>query len=617
MIEEKRSAAAENERRIKNEMLDAVESWTLVDVPGALVESVRAQKPECTDEVLLKTCKTLFRKMFASIDASEVAKVQYGIKTVGRMLDDIFIKEVNGILPPVGCAGTLYDRIWDFKLKQLNGTCKSLISDAKKDAQMNWKVNRTMYDPIWTDHNDGLLSANVFNPVEDIGTYFLGPTSLRLPGDPPNKRIDELNFFEISTLIFWDAARSLFNLTAAGSLSFELSSNSVTEFCRKIRDQESRQHPIKFHRIFLSNIPDYIGMLSVFTVILPLLHRPSRFVPTFIQSNVLFNTGLWSSYSHYIYSSTGIPDFFGAERLLGIRFLTMDSVWEQQNQYTWSDVVRPQASREELTLWLHRVLLFSLLPPMRDPYGSWNEECPMNFASFLRLCTFCVETLGYPIHWVGGVVDDVLAACSGKSTLKTKAEFPSSSPITFSGKTKLHRVDLQPFRIEVVSQIKIWCSLYGDVLIPTTGLSFLGNDRCNKYRLSLTCLLAVKGASVDGAGGLPQPMCLGFVLSDCKNPDGAEDRLTPFLSSMDAMQGRIRSDALTKGSKGPMIFSCLGFNCNLPYDKDHSIEFYMSQSSFEVYSDYYISLIRTDSWNQLGLCSFSQQMRLSNAVLVE
>ena len=625
-LQEKR----QQNRERKEEFLQEIEDMTIDDFPKEHLDFVRSTMPRSTDEsVLLDALKFTLRNVIDETDDDALADAQDGKLSSGRRLDNRFIERVNAILPPAGCAGELYDRILSTDREEGAGLV-DLLNQAEHSIKKEWKVNRTMHDPNWTKFREGKMDTNIFNPVADIGTEFLfarGRVLSTFHYEPTIPQLQEMNFFECSTLFFWNVAHALTNLHGAGVLRLELSFGSLTHFCRGIQDDPSRPYPSKFHRMFLSNVPDYIGLLSIFTEVAPLLHRPSKLVPTFIQSNVLYNCGIWRSYSHYVYSATGIPSRSDELRLVGIRNLTLDSVWAHQNQWTWMQDDRPQASREELALWLHRVLLMALLPPARDPHGAWNEQCPTNMATFLRVCTFCVETLGYPRHWVGEIIDDILTARK-TGTLKTKAEVPTSSPVVYSGHSKFRNFDLRPFQNEIISQVRLWCTHYSDILIPVTALSIMGNDRCYKYRLNLCKHADSKYLGIPGygTGGVLMSMVLGFVLSKCDNPDGSgvkASQMYPAKSFLDFClydpsmgDGRIRSEALRNGSMAPLIFSCVIFDCSVT-DQKHAIEFYMDETTFTEYSNYFISPIRTDSWNQVGARSKKDQLRLCDAVVVE
>lgn len=107
-------------------------------------------------------------------------------------------------------------------------------------------------------------------------------------GDSTIQQVQDMDFFQCCTLWFWNVAHALINLRDADILRLELSIDPITHFCgQRAREEDSRGTSSgKFHRIFLSNIPDYIGFLSVVTEVAPLLHRPSKLPPTFIQCNV-------------------------------------------------------------------------------------------------------------------------------------------------------------------------------------------------------------------------------------------------------------------------------------------------------------------------------------------
>lgn len=308
----------ERNQQRKEQRLEEIDSLTL-DAFGCpenidMYRELLPPSERSDDAKLLVTLKKLFRAQMEDMDPNDLENVESGSDSGGRFVDKKFLLEVNAILPPKGCV-SLYDQIWESEYSP--GECESLMEKAKTDVRSTWKVNRTMFDPTWTKVMKGMIPQNEFNPIADIGSSFLYCSGVLDCFGRDDNEITRMNFFECTSLFFWHTSQALVNLAAADAVCLELNFGSVTDLCRSIQDGHSGR---KFHRMFLSNIPDYIGTMSVFTEILPLLHPPTKSVPSFIQSNVLYNTQLWANYSHYIYSATGIPTLGQCNKLLGLQY---------------------------------------------------------------------------------------------------------------------------------------------------------------------------------------------------------------------------------------------------------------------------------------------------------
>ena len=450
-VRDQMNATKERNLQKKQKMLAEIDELTLDSCPPEILEMIRSRLPVSDDAELLNMVKQLMYTNIEGQDADELEEVHTGASSGGRFLDQKFLSDVNAILPPQGCAGDLYDQIWEEEYDSKK--FQALFDKAKMDVKSSWKVNRTMFDPRWSKFKEGQIPPNKYNPIADIGTQFLYACGVLEYLQSSVNEIKAMTFFQCTSLYFWNVSRALVDLISAGSLSIELNIGSVIDLGRSIQqDSNSRR---KFHRIFVSNIPDYIGQTAIFTEIAPILHLPTKTMPSFIQSNVLYNTQIWQNYSHYIYSATGIPTLDDAAKMLGLEYITQDNVWSHHNQWTWLNKASPtKASRAELTQWLHRLLLFALLPPKRDSYNNCMEMFSMNVAAFMRVCVFCVETLEYPAHRIGGILDDVVSACS-KGTLKTTAEIPFISPVAYRASTKVNQIAMKSFQLELLSQIDI------------------------------------------------------------------------------------------------------------------------------------------------------------------
>jgi len=616
-VQEQIDSIRSGNRKRKEERIAAIDNATLEEFPSSLLDMLREDMPvelRNDDGKLLDFAKIFIRNAMEKEDPDEVEDYNSGKLSPGRALDKEFLIATRAILPPFGCqANDVYARIYE------EDECppEYLLDEARKDIKSSWKVNRTMFCPIWMKFRDGMPGINEYNPVADIGESFLcyNDTMTYLEGSPSSS--SELNFFQCTSLFFLNVAKAMNNLMTNGALRIDLSVDSITTLCRSIQDGKLEQR--KFHRIYLSNIADYIGTLSIFTEVAPLLHCPTKLVPSFIQTNVLYNCQVWSSYSQFVYSATAISSLDACGSLLGLTFMNSDNIWVHCHQ--WKGGLTPCATKDEVTRWLHRLLLIILLPPKRESYNP-NENCPMNIAQFLRTCVYCIEHLKYPIHWIGSVLDDIITACS-TGVLKTKAEIPSSSPLTFRACKTMNKVNIKPFRLELLTQISIWKNKYEDHLLP---LNLVSHSTCRQYRIVLWPHSSPPCIDMPrvGCGGKCNSLCLGFVLSKnenlCSNHDeddlgGMMSDFSDFISHMNG-EGKVRQLALD-GDDTIHFFSCMRFDRDLATGQ-YFIEFLLTKDDFNQYSSYYVHPFRTDSWVKLGIFTGGENsIRLRDAKLVD
>lgn len=607
------SIRSDNRKR-KEERIAAMDNATLDHFPSSLLDMIKEDMPvemRDDDEKLLDFAKEFICAAMEKEDPDEVGDYESGKLSSGRAFDKEFLIATRAILPPYGCqANDVYAHIFEEE-----ECSEELLNEARKDIKSSWKVNRTMFCPIWMKFQDSMPGINEYNPVADIGECFLcyNDTMTYLEGSSSSS--SQLNFFQCTSLFFLNVAKALTNLSSK-ALCIELSVDSITTLCRSMQDGKLEKR--QFHRIYLSNIADYIGTLSIFTEVAPLLHRPTKLVPSFIQTNILYNCPVWSSYSQFVYSATAISSLDACGSLLGLTFMNSDNIWAHCHQ--WTGGVTPCATKDEVTRWLHRLLLIILLPPKRESYDI-NENCPMNIAQFLRTCVYCIEYLKYPMHWIGSVLDDIITACS-TGVLKTKAEIPSSSPLTFHACNAMNKVNIKPFRLELLTQISIWKNQYEDYLLP---LNMVSHSTCHRYRIDLWPHSSPPCIDMPrvGCGGKCDSLCLGFVLSKnenlCSNHNeddlgGMMSDFSDFISHMNG-EGKVRQLALD-GDDTIHFFSCMRFDRDLATSQ-YFIEFILTKDDFNQYSSYYVHPFRSDSWVKLGIFTGGENsIRLRDAKLL-
>ena len=163
-----------------------------------------------------------------------------------------------------------------------------------------------------------------------------------------------------------------------------------------------------FDHIYLSNIPDYTGMLPVFSYGVEAL-KPHGI----IESKILINTKLWNTSEDYLYHM-GFCDFEEAKNYCQSQFVGDKNpfesmVWKKSPKNWWMGG-GPLQNKAAFVDWLHDVLLNILLPSREtDPskiVPSGKAMRPQSLASFFRLAMSWRHPL--PRIWHAEVVRDVL-----------------------------------------------------------------------------------------------------------------------------------------------------------------------------------------------------------------
>ena len=217
-----------------------------------------------------------------------------------------------------------------------------------------------------------------------------------------------------------------------------------------------------------------------------------------------------------------------------------------------------------------------------------REEVPMTLGLFFRVCSFLVTQVHYPLHWISEMVDTLLAK---KGSLNTNASFPQVSPnefISSTGKTPTN-INLSAFYLELKTQVVLW-----QTSLPTmTTLSLPSLSSMSKYSMINThCRIELDRMSCMRTGS-PMINCLGMMLQKEKSSDRQEESMHSFF-----MMGSSKKNILKEVVKGENVHVISSIEwCNIKGKQ--TLSFWMSSSDMQLYSKYYVSLIRTDSWIQL------------------
>ena len=189
-----------------------------------------------------------------------------------------------------------------------------------------------------------------------------------------------------------------------------------------------------FDYVYLSNIPDYTGMLPVFSYGITAL-KPHGI----LESNILANTRIWETSEDYLYHM-GFCDFEEAKNYCQSQFIGDKNpfgamVWQKSPKNWWlgGEVLKKKSA---FLHWLHDVLLNILLPsheviPSRY-LNAMKATRPQSLAMFFRLAMSWRHPL--PRIWHAEVVRDVLK--NGKLKTKWQQHPERTNPVLLKARVK-------------------------------------------------------------------------------------------------------------------------------------------------------------------------------------
>lgn len=573
--------------------------------------------------------KTFFEN--ASYDILDSYKRREEECPVRNRLEIRFLEKTKALLPPSEECGQeeVFQTIHSLDEKDGTRRFDRMATRAKGIILKSWVPNPIMIDPSFQIPH--LSDPHRFHPMNEFFDFYLREDTLSSMKDPIDPSLREHEFFDLTSNFYWNVAYALNSLIMVKkTLTIEWSIDSIMSLCRSIQDNSDDRldmgKPVTFQRIFASNIPDNTGLLPFITEVMPCLDEPSEMNVPVLRTNIHLNTGIWENYSHYVYSSTAIPDLTQIELLLGIKCIGEDSAWED-HQWAWNKHMTYNTNKEDLRLWLQRVFFNIVIPSQRDKHAMIQEVCSQTIPAFLRMCDHCVSILGYPKHWVNSILDELLA----KDSIETKAQLPKSFPNKFHPENDLHVVNLSAFRYDLRLHVAIW--LLDDAnnyLVPVETLNF-PTGPIYEYEIEANiCEVNGDPESVKELGA-SLPKCLGLLLEENypKDQSAGTNDISEIAQSFEKMfdSTTSRSSRSSTSSRrdsanysNPLgyrtsirpklmigedntftILSCIRWNSTSNDDiMLNRVRFVIPESDFVNFKHFYVSLLRTDSWNRVG-----------------
>lgn len=539
-------------------------------------------------------------------------------------MDKLFLQQTKCLQPPVGPSDEMKDETASFVLGENCSTKEEAIeaiNEYKPRIREKWVTNPVQVDPSYWHFTDGSKAIDEFNPVQEFPEGFLTPEVISFMSQPPPDLKDaktpeekgnvlkSVNLYTNLIRYYWHVGRAVADLS--DKTTIEIALGSIISFGDTGNDREGNGLPTKYHRITLSNIPDYTGMLSFFVKIAPLLSLKSKTVNPCIQSNCLLNSGLWKSFDDYIFSTTALG-YKEAEAVFRLKVADQEpSIWNmtawEQGSDDGESVGSLPLSHDELRAWLHCLFLTTILPPDRDANSLIREERASNLGLFLQTLSHCINHLGMPAHFIASILEDLLK----KKTFVTKATLSNKSPAPYLGSKDVSkkRFVVSAFQTDLSNQTAIFLqnNVLGFRLLDT---SFLPTQKASLYELKLGGINPEYSQSWAYAyGSVSSVMSLGFMLQkkkvsgeyDISTAAGNGNNGNPMFMMMAMMQGngmpgqskpsKLRRDLLSSGDEIGHVFSCMNWDLS-----NQTASFWMCEDVFEKFSAYHFRLIRTDGW---------------------
>ncbi|KAI9717305.1 MAG: hypothetical protein M1812_004832 [Candelaria pacifica] len=194
----------------------------------------------------------------------------------------------------------------------------------------------------------------------------------------------------------------------------------------------SLKFPHLYDRIYMSNIPDYVGgHLTSFLYAIPV----TKSTPTsYITSNCLRNPPLWDTVDDFNNECLLINDEDTLLKLTQVKLvpgqeLELASPLPLASYISWqrlSTAPHPFSSllpRADLNKWLYGLFFKLALPVHRRSLDMALVNAPLNLTAYFRVLIHLHE-LGYPAHWLSTVLTNIL-----ENTVATTARPPQTVPL--------------------------------------------------------------------------------------------------------------------------------------------------------------------------------------------
>ncbi|KDQ56564.1 hypothetical protein JAAARDRAFT_179150 [Jaapia argillacea MUCL 33604] len=278
------------------------------------------------------------------------------------------------------------------------------IPDINEHIRTAWVPNVTFFATNGSTFGVEYPNLSAWNPFTPIRLVADFNERFRLSGEGTPKPIDATASDHMNVLID-GVIKSIKALS--GRFKLEFICGELTQELAKMHLGSDVMRPPSFPRLFtrmwISNIPDYThGALHT---AMYCVHRLQPDPQAAVASNCMLNLPAWGNPEQKSYTLLQLSDM---PRYLGCRLLRA----ETRGVFLYSKNTLPKplaklATREELTAWLTRILLYSIIPAPSDSSPN-RVRLPNSLVAFVDLLIH-LSSVGFPGHWLSEYVQKILA----------------------------------------------------------------------------------------------------------------------------------------------------------------------------------------------------------------
>jgi tetratricopeptide (TPR) repeat protein len=273
------------------------------------------------------------------------------------------------------------------------------LPDSNPNQFEKWKANPTLSIP--SDVYAGIPPIKL-KPIQQISNE---PDSLLKSNSPIYKSVQ--SFAMGSSLMIMMYAQSLQILKNHG-LNILITTHDV--------DSLYSLHFTQFDRIHTTELIESYGLLNIILKYVSMLKDSPH---SSFQTDLPHYYKYYKDADHLVYSLLRIDSVQDLESIMGLTYEGF------VNTYLRWSFKKPKnlVSKKKLHSWLHSVFLLIVHPSLRNPNSVIIEQPCLTLYSFIQLCEYLVEKVGYPIHYINEVLETILSG-----TLSTTSQDPEYSP---------------------------------------------------------------------------------------------------------------------------------------------------------------------------------------------
>jgi tetratricopeptide (TPR) repeat protein len=273
------------------------------------------------------------------------------------------------------------------------------LPDSNPNQFEKWKANPTLSIP--SDVYAGIPPIKL-KPIQQISNE---PDSLLKSNSPIYKSVQ--SFAMGSSLMIMMYSQSLQILKNHG-LKIIISAHDV--------DTLYNFNSTTFDRIHTTELIESYSLLNIILKYAPMLKDSPL---SSFQTDLPHYYKYYKDADHLVFSLLRLESVQDLESIMGLTYEGF------VNTYLRWSFKKPKTlvSKKKLHSWLHSVFLLTVHPSLRNPNSVIIEQPSLTLYSFIQLCEYLVERVGYPIHYVNEVLESILSGI-----LSTTSQDPEYSP---------------------------------------------------------------------------------------------------------------------------------------------------------------------------------------------